>query len=56
MKGNTSETSPEIDLKAPDDGQDVEDSAIRNLKTRFQVTIEPALFLGKIRLHCKQIQ
>ena len=28
------------------DGEDQEDIAIKNLKTKFRVTIEPTLFLG----------
>ena len=32
--------------KATFEGEDQEDIAIKNLKTKFRVTIEPALFLG----------
>ena len=45
-KTNSKDPVLEKDPKTTFDGEDQEDIAIKNLKTKFRVTIEPTLFLG----------
>ena len=45
-KTNSKDPVLEKDPKTTFDGEDQEDIAIKNLKTKFRITIEPALFLG----------
>lgn len=45
-KTNSKDFVLENEAKTTFDGEDQEDIAIKNLKTKFRVTIEPTLFLG----------